>query len=753
MSDMKTMKTSLVRLLAIVVLLAGLWPPPAFTQAALLATPRATITVNSVADTQATDGQCTLREALINANADNQSGSTDCAAGSGADTVVFSLTYPAIITLTARLPMITWKVALVGPGADRLTLSGNGQSQILLVIPGGDLTVQGMTLSDGYSNSSDGGAINNEGQLTLANTFLTRNVSTNSGGALYNAGAVTVTASTFYSNTSDAGGAIMNFSNGLVNLTNSSLISNTATGWYGGGGILNLGTLTVHAGTLYGNRAAPAGPGENIGNGVPPNNAGVVWLYNTLLVNTTTAAPSASCTNMASGSVIHDGGYNLENSSACGFSGTSHGDQGLPFWPPANNGGGMLTMAPRRGSPAIDYIPANGTPGCGITTTTDQRGISRPLGLGCDVGAIEADEQPGRVYAVNQTSDAPGVCDWSYCSLRQAISTIQSYPPGLPYTVTFFLSYPNIITLTSPLPALTSTTTLLGPGANLLTVSGNNAVNLLVVNMGASLTVAGLNLARGHGTFGSAIFNSGLLAVVDTDFDHNIAGASGGALFNSFTGVGSVWSSTFSNNNAGLAGGALVDFAGGWLLVVNSTFYSNSVALANGGAIYADTPSTLRVVASTFYGNSAGPGGAGAVANGGYFNGTDFENGGSVTLEDTLLANNQSGGVSANCFSHGGTLSDGSYNLEDVNTCSFGGSSYKNTQPGLTGPADNGGPLTTVGLPPGSAALDRIPKGAGGCGTTLLADERNTLRPQGPACDIGAFERDEFTVYLPLLRR
>lgn len=47
--------------------------------------PAATITVSSLADgAPANNSQCTLRESLINANNNDQSGSTDCAAGSGA---------------------------------------------------------------------------------------------------------------------------------------------------------------------------------------------------------------------------------------------------------------------------------------------------------------------------------------------------------------------------------------------------------------------------------------------------------------------------------------------------------------------------------------------------------------------------------------------------------------------------------------------------------------------------------------------
>src|SRR5207244_2428764 len=48
------------------------------------------IVVTTAADEQNVNGQCSLREALINANNNNQSGSTDCGTGGGTDTIVFS---------------------------------------------------------------------------------------------------------------------------------------------------------------------------------------------------------------------------------------------------------------------------------------------------------------------------------------------------------------------------------------------------------------------------------------------------------------------------------------------------------------------------------------------------------------------------------------------------------------------------------------------------------------------------------------
>ncbi len=48
----------------------------------------ATITVNSTADNlTAGDGNCTLREAIMNANSDSDTTGGDCSAGNGADTI------------------------------------------------------------------------------------------------------------------------------------------------------------------------------------------------------------------------------------------------------------------------------------------------------------------------------------------------------------------------------------------------------------------------------------------------------------------------------------------------------------------------------------------------------------------------------------------------------------------------------------------------------------------------------------------
>src|SRR3981081_4119436 len=85
----------------------------------------ATIVVNSSADSAtAADGVCTLREAINNANANADTTSGGCVAGSSDDTITFASTVAGTITLASTLPTITDAAGLIlqGPGAGSLTI-------------------------------------------------------------------------------------------------------------------------------------------------------------------------------------------------------------------------------------------------------------------------------------------------------------------------------------------------------------------------------------------------------------------------------------------------------------------------------------------------------------------------------------------------------------------------------------------------------------------------------------------------------
>ncbi len=98
---------------------------------------------------------------------------------------------------------------------------------------------------------------------------------------------------------------------------------------------------------------------------------------------------NTNCATEGTGTIV-SAGYNLETETDCGFKST--GDLQSQFAnalfstsTPQNNGGNTDTLGLEPTSPAVDAIPTN-WPFC---NGTDQRGIARPQGVGCDIGAFE----------------------------------------------------------------------------------------------------------------------------------------------------------------------------------------------------------------------------------------------------------------------------------------------------------------------------------------------------------------------------
>jgi hypothetical protein len=144
---------------------------------------------------------------------------------------------------------------------------------------------------------------------------------------------------------------------------------------------------------------------------------------------------------------------------------------------------------------------------------------------------------------------------------------------------------------------------------------------------------------------------------------------------------------------------------------------------------------TLALTSSTVVGNEV------SLPNGGFLppvGGVSDFFGGSLTISNSLIAAQRGG---PNCY---GPDSDAGYNLDDGTSCAFSSAnnSLSSADPLLdpAGLKDNGGPTQTVALLSGSPAIDAIPTGINGCGTTIATDQRGAARPTGPGCDIGAFE-------------
>jgi hypothetical protein len=262
------------------------------------------------------------------------------------------------------------------------------------------------------------------------------------------------------------------------------------------------------------------------------------------------------------------------------------------------------------------------------------------------------------------------------------------------------------------------------------TISGDTAVFAGGIANRAVLTlentvVSGNGFSLDTGA-GAGVLNRGSATVNNSTISGNgnpegpVHPAFGGGIYN-LEGTLKLTNSTVSGNSAGFGGGLRSSAPA---TVINSTISDNTAPEGAGGGI--DSEALLNVDASTISGNSAPVAGGVDVV-------------GRLTFTNTILAGQKSGG---NCGF--GTLIDAGYNLDDDGTCGLSSSNHSlpNTNP-LLDPAglhENGGPTRTIALVPGSPAIDAIPPGVSGCGTSITTDQRGVSRPQGSGCDIGAFE-------------
>jgi predicted outer membrane repeat protein len=245
---------------------------------------------------------------------------------------------------------------------------------------------------------------------------------------------------------------------------------------------------------------------------------------------------------------------------------------------------------------------------------------------------------------------------------------------------------------------------------------------------------------------GGAIVNLSEMTVTDSTFMGNSA-TSGGAIWARYSedtdpdtpfNRPTVTSSTFFENSATEYGGAIYianrqGVEGPSSLSVTGSTISNNSAGLNGGGIHVS--GNLNLYGSTVYGNStasAGPEVAGGIAlvdSGFYVSYVEL-----VTLVNNIVAGSTSGADLVVVLELDGTVT-GSHNLIGDGS---GGLPNTITADPLLGPlADNGGPTKTMALLPNSPAIN-----AGLPIAEVSTDQRGIARPQGPAPDMGAYERE-----------
>jgi CSLREA domain-containing protein len=368
-----------------------------------------------------------------------------------------------------------------------------------------------------------------------------------------------------------------------------------------------------------------------------------------------------------------------------------------------------------------------------------------PTAWGPDAPTLTQVASAPVVNSLNDPGD--GTCDDAECTLREAIAFASSGA-----TITF--SVTGTITLLGGELLLNKNLTVAGPEGSTVTVSGNNASRVFFVGAGVTaelrnLTITGGNSvgARmtypfsgedGHG--GGILNNGGALTIRNSTIAGNSAQETraGAGLFNAI-GVVLVENSTISGNSGGWYGAGIYNYGSDWaesLTIMNSTISGNATgSWGRGGGVY-HYSGVMRIHYSTIASNGTG---GGITTRDSHADGRVQAH----ALGSIIAANSGSdlagtyGGESAVPYYSSGYNMIGTASSAITAVFDATGDQTGVTSPGLGTLASNGGPTMTQALLTGSPAIDAGP--ASGCPAT---DQRGVSRPQGSACDIGAYEKE-----------
>ena len=362
--------------------------------------------VNTTADSD--DGvceaeSCSLREAIA-------------VAGSGG-AMIPAGTY----TLTLGQLTIDGSTSLIGAGVDSTIIQAATEPGVathrVLNIERGEVNINDLTIRYGHEASEDGGGIINSGTLTLTNVSVIDNTVGGlfAGGGINNNGRLTLINSTVGGNTANTDAGITN--SGTLELFESTITGNSAVGR--GGGVGNFASMVVEASVISGNSAGSDGGGiyygasssaaiiinSTISGNTASAGGGLAWestagamdLHSSTINNNSGGGVSAPVGTIGVTNTIiannSDGdclkgvtshGHNLDSDGTCGLIGPGDIAGADPLLGPLqDNGGPTFSHGLLAGSPAID---AGDIADCGIY---DQRGVTRPRGAVCDIGAYE----------------------------------------------------------------------------------------------------------------------------------------------------------------------------------------------------------------------------------------------------------------------------------------------------------------------------------------------------------------------------
>ncbi len=684
---------------------------------------------DGVCETAVGNGVCTLRAAVMEANALSGNDTITLPLG----TFTFSLAGTDEDSAATGDLDITEDLSITGAGVEFSYVDANKLDRVFHNFPGVHLELAHLTIQNGYISSSGGpgGGISNGGTLILDNSSVFSNTTYTTpadGGGIYSTGILTLTATTIDKNVaqfSDGGGI---YSTGFLYVANSTLSKNMAETHYSGGSVfssgtaeiinttfsqnnhlMNLGQMTIQSSTFF---------EDGVYGAVFGTESSVMTLTHTIL-------DGSSCDG---GGTFVSNGFNIYDGERCNFNEPGDTVETMPLLGPlADNGGATETHAPLAGSKAID------TGSNALCPLTDQRGVARPIDGDkvsdaiCDIGAHEFDAEIPEpiIIQVNSTDDEedanPGdmICETAVsnnrCTLRAAIQEGNQHL-GLPVSV---MVPAGTYSLTLGRLNITNSVSLLGTDPNKVLVIQADFGDVIRTDTPSNhpIKVANMTLqgtSNMFGGYGDIINNrAGVLQLTNTN----------------------VFSATYGSGSEGVG---IYNFDR--MSISNSTIAFNSRNIINDGF--------LEVTNSTIYSSTYG----GLIHNGGnldVLNSTFVESGISNFADDATVQNSALGGCSGNQVTSLGN------NLDFGSSCNFSGNGdLVNTNP-LLGDFVSTYGASTFEVLPNSPVID-----AGSNINCPGTDQRHFLRPfdgddDGTAvCDIGAVEYNSSPpnfVYLPIL--
>ena len=530
------------------------------------------------------------------------------------------------------------------------TISAEDLGRIFSIGEGFTVTLTNATLINGKADN--GGAIYNDGSLTLSDVKLSDNAADSYGGAVFNNGHLVVGNSVFDSNdivnrgsaSVDYGGAAIynwydgtltvsgsNFTNNIKNYKNGdrlvgavatigdatisdSYFVNNAGRW--GGAITTSGaliagddvnTLTVSGSTfkenggLYGAGIFVWGSDFTVSDCVFDKNT-ASGKGNMTPNNNNGAAIEVTDTNKAIAGIITGSKFTNNKAQYGGAIDICEGNIKITDSEFVNN------SADVEGG-AIDINTVNGNPEVSIS---DSKFINNSASYGGAIVNVK-DLTVRNTEFVNNTPDA--------------IFNYVGFGGNLDLGIENFTDLQNAIGLVTGTLTLNQNVVMTDDeAANFVngviinkniridgkghTIDAKNLGRIFKINNWCDVTLTNVTLTNGNATVGGAIYNFGNLDLVHVNFVNNTA-KYGGAIMNYAYGL-VLDDSTFTNNTAKI-GGAIYNSAD-CFVVGNSTF-ANNTATSNGGVIF-NYGIGFVVGNSTFVNNSAADG-AGAILNGG----------------------------------------------------------------------------------------------------------------------------------------